>query len=144
MAEKPQKNGKESCEKGLAKQRKHILSLAKKSFKNRVNIKRKREGWNLCFYISSTIRAKRWLRCWREIPTLSDDNFAATMSNKLNFPIPDITKFILQTLQIIIYTIYRHYSDRSSRSTAPENSYSWLKYGTAGHELHHLILIGTL
>ena len=34
-----QKNGKESCYKTLVKQRKHYLSLAMKSFKNRENIR---------------------------------------------------------------------------------------------------------
>ena len=42
MADKPQKNGKESCYKTLVKQRKH-LSLTMNSFKNRENIERKRE-----------------------------------------------------------------------------------------------------
>lgn len=32
VTEEPQKNGKESCYKGLVTQRKHYLSLARKSF----------------------------------------------------------------------------------------------------------------
>ena len=44
MAEKTQKNGKESCKKILVKQRKHYLSLAGKSFKNQENIKQKWEA----------------------------------------------------------------------------------------------------
>ena len=47
MAEKTQKNGKESCKKRLVKQRKHHLSLAGKSFKNQENIKRKREAGDI-------------------------------------------------------------------------------------------------
>ena len=47
IAAKPQKNGKESCQKRQVEQRKHYLSLARKSFKNRENIKRKRETGNI-------------------------------------------------------------------------------------------------
>ena len=47
MAEKTQKNGKESCKKRLVKQGKHYLSLAGKSFKNQENIKRKREAGDI-------------------------------------------------------------------------------------------------
>lgn len=46
MADKPQKNGKESCYKTLVKQRKH-LSLALESFKNWENIERKRKAGNI-------------------------------------------------------------------------------------------------
>ena len=38
---------KGKMEKRLVKQRKHYLSLARKSFKNQENIKRKREGANI-------------------------------------------------------------------------------------------------
>ena len=41
------KNGKESCQKRQVEQRKHYLSLARKSFKNWENIKRKRETGNI-------------------------------------------------------------------------------------------------
>ena len=47
QATKPQKNGKESYQKRQVEQRKHYLSLARKSFKNRENIKRKRETGNI-------------------------------------------------------------------------------------------------
>ena len=50
MAEKPQKNSKQRQRivlKGLVKQRKHYLSLARKSFKKQENIKRKREAANI-------------------------------------------------------------------------------------------------
>ena len=47
MAEKTQKNGKESCKERLVKQRKHYLSLAEKSFKNQENIKRKQEAGDI-------------------------------------------------------------------------------------------------
>ena len=49
MAEKPQKNSKELCWKRLVEQRKHCLSLARKSFKMRENIKRKWEARNICW-----------------------------------------------------------------------------------------------
>lgn len=39
MAEKSERNGKESCQKRLVKQRKHYLSLARKSFRNQKNMK---------------------------------------------------------------------------------------------------------
>ena len=42
-------HSKESCYKRLVEQRKHYLSLARKSFKNRESIKRKWEARNVCW-----------------------------------------------------------------------------------------------
>lgn len=48
MAEKSERNGKESGQQRLVKQRKHYLTLARKSFRNQKNMKQKREAGNIC------------------------------------------------------------------------------------------------
>ena len=71
IAAKPQKNGKESCQKRQVEQRKHYLSLARKSFKNRENIKRKREAGH--------IRRKREL-----IPAKTEELKSCEISEQLS------------------------------------------------------------